>query len=124
MQRSLYWHQGLFLQPQHFQLQDRFTRSMMEPLHQKLVPHFWGVGSMAVKSAALGNRSIGLTSGEFLFQDMTYAVIPDNAVLQPRSFESAWEDGGKPFMVYLVFQESLRYVFIESTDSKSPQYFI
>jgi type VI secretion system protein ImpJ len=50
---------------------------------------------MAVKSAALGNRSIGLTSGEFLFQDMTYAVIPDNAVVQPRSFENAWEDGGK-----------------------------
>ena len=101
MQRPLYWHQGLFLQPQHFQLQDRYTRSLLEPLHQKLQPHFWGVSSMAVKSAALGNRSIGLNSGEFLFQDMTYAVIPDNAVVQPRSFENAWEDGGKPFMVYL-----------------------
>ena len=56
---------------------------------------------MAVKSAALGNRSIGLTSGSFLFQDMTYAVVPDNAVIQSRPFESAWEDGGKPFMVYL-----------------------
>ncbi|MBC2713131.1 MAG: type VI secretion system baseplate subunit TssK [Desulfosarcina sp.] len=101
MERPLYWHQGLFLQPQHFQLQEHYTRSLFEPLHQKLVPYFWGVGSMAVKSAALGNRSIGLTSGEFLFQDMTYAVIPDNAVVQSRSFESAWEDGGKPFMVYL-----------------------
>ena len=101
MERPLYWHQGLFLQPQHFQLQDRYTRSLIEPLHQKLMPHFWGVGSMAVKSAALGNRSIGLTNGEFLFQDMTYAVIPDNAVIQSRSFENAWEDGGKPFMVYL-----------------------
>jgi type VI secretion system protein ImpJ len=74
---------------------------LIEPLHQKLTPHFWGVGSMAVKSAALGNRSIGLTSGSFLFQDMTYAVVPDNAVIQSRPFESAWEDGGKPFMVYL-----------------------
>jgi len=101
MERPLYWHQGLFLQPQHFQLQDRYTRSLIEPLHQNLMPHFWGVGGMAVKSAALGNRSIGLTSGEFLFQDMTYAVIPDNAVIQSRSFENAWEDGGKPFMVYL-----------------------
>ena len=32
---------------------------------------------------------------------MTYAVIPDNAVVQSRSFENAWEDGGKPFKVYL-----------------------
>ncbi|MFO7713037.1 type VI secretion system baseplate subunit TssK [Desulfosarcina sp.] len=101
MERPLYWHQGLFLQPQHFQLQDRFVRSLIEPLHRKMAPHFWGVASMAVKSAALGNRSIGLTSGEFLFQDMSYAVIPDNAVIEPRSFERAWEDGGKPFMVYL-----------------------
>lgn len=101
MEKPLYWHQGLFLQPQHFQLQDRYTLSLMEPLHHQLVPHFWGVGSMVVKSAALGNRSIGLTSGEFLFQDMTYAVIPDNAILPSRSFEGAWEDGGKPFMVYL-----------------------
>jgi len=101
MQRPLYWHQGLFLQPQHFQLQDRFTGSLLEPLHQKLIPHFWGVGSMAVKSAALGNRSIGLTSGEFLFPDHTFAMIPENAVLAPRSFENAWEDGGKPFKVYL-----------------------
>lgn len=89
------------MQPQHFQLQDRFTRSLFEPLHHKLTPHFWGVASMAVKSAALGNRSIGLTRGEFLFPDMTYAVLPDNAVIQSRSFESAWEDGGKPFMVYI-----------------------
>ncbi|BBO88781.1 type VI secretion system baseplate subunit TssK [Desulfosarcina ovata] len=101
MERALYWHQGLFLQPQHFQLQDRFTRSLLEPLHRKLVPHFWGVGRMAVKSASLGNRSIGLNSGEFLFQDMTYAVLPDNAVIQSRSFENAWQDGGKPFMIYL-----------------------
>ncbi len=101
MQRPLYWHQGLFLQPQHFQLQDGFNQSTLTPLHRKLVPHFWGVGGMAVTSASLGNRSIGLTSGEFLFQDMTYAVIPDNAVIASRSFENAWEDGGEPFMIYL-----------------------
>ena len=101
MEIPLYWHQGLFLQPQHFQLQDRFTQSLLEPIYRKRDPHFWGVGSMAVKSAALGNRSIGLNSGEFLFQDMTYAVLPDNAVIRSRSFENAWQDGGKPFLVYL-----------------------
>jgi type VI secretion system protein ImpJ len=101
MEKPLYWHQGLFLQPQHFQLQDRFTQALLAPLHDRMVPYFWGVGRMAVKSAALGNRSIGLTGGEFLFQDMTYAVVPDNAVLPSRSFESAWQDGGKPFLIYL-----------------------
>lgn len=101
MQKPLYWHQGLFLQPQHFQLQDRHTQSLFEPLIHQSLPHFWGVGSMTVKSAALGNRSIGLTDGSFLFGDMTWAVIPDNAVVASRTFEDAWEDGAKPFMIYL-----------------------
>jgi type VI secretion system protein ImpJ len=101
MEKPLYWHQGLFLQPQHFQLQDRFAHSLIEPLHRRFLPHFWGVGGMAVKSAALGNRSIGLTGGEFLFPDRTYAVVPDNAVVASRSFENAWTDGAAPFMVYL-----------------------
>ena len=101
MEKPLYWHQGLFLQPQHFQLQDRYTQSLLEPVIQQAIPHFWGVGSMTVKSAALGNRSIGLTKGSFLFSDMTWAVVPDNAVVPSRTFENAWEDGATPFMVYL-----------------------
>ena len=32
---------------------------------------------------------------------MTYAVIPDNASVEPRKFEGDWVDGGKPFTVYL-----------------------
>jgi type VI secretion system protein ImpJ len=32
---------------------------------------------------------------------MTYAVVPDNATVQPRKFDSDWVDGGKPFTVYL-----------------------
>jgi type VI secretion system protein ImpJ len=101
MERPLYWHQGLFLQPQHFQLQDRYTRSLIEPLHRKLKPHFWGVGSMAVEQAALGTHSFSLSEGSFLFADNTYAVLNENAVMQPRSFETAWEDGGNTFMVFI-----------------------
>jgi type VI secretion system protein ImpJ len=101
MDKPLFWHQGLFLQPQHFQLQDRYTRSLVEPLHRMLMPHFWGVGSMAIEQAALGTRSFSLSGGSFLFADTTYAVLNENAIIQPRSFETAWEDGGNPFMVFI-----------------------
>ena len=101
MEKPLFWHQGLFLQPQHFQLQDRYHSALLEPVYQRLTPHFWGVGSMKVEQAALGNRSFELSSGSFLFADTTYAVLNENAVLQPRSFETAWEDGGKTFKVFL-----------------------
>ncbi|PID40773.1 MAG: type VI secretion system baseplate subunit TssK [Proteobacteria bacterium] len=74
---------------------------MLEPLHQKIKPHFWGVDSMTVESGALSNQTFSLSQGTFLFPDNTYARLNDNARLQPRSFETAWEDGGQAFNVYI-----------------------
>ena len=101
MKRPLFWHQGLFLQPQHFQLKDLYDQSMLTPLHRFLNPHFWGIGDIEIQKAALGNHSFNLLNGNFLFLDMTYTVLPDNAVIQARSFEEAWEEGGKTFTVYV-----------------------
>lgn len=101
MKRPLFWHQGLFLQPQHFQLKDLYDQSLLTPLHRFLNPHFWGVGDVEIQKAALGNHSFNLLNGKFLFPDTTYTVLPDNAVIQARSFEGAWEEGGKTFTVYL-----------------------
>lgn len=101
MDKPLYWHQGLFLQPHHFQLQDRYYSALFEPVYRKIIPHFWGVSSMGVEQAALGNRSFALSNGAFLFPDGTYAVANENALVQARSFETAWKDGGKTFTVFL-----------------------
>ena len=101
MDKPLFWHQGLFLQPQHFQLQDRHHSALFEPVYRNIIPHFWGVGSMVIEQAALGNRSFGLSQGTFLFPDATYAVLNENALVQARSFETAWADGGKTFTVFL-----------------------
>jgi type VI secretion system protein ImpJ len=115
MDKPLFWHQGLFLQPHHFQLQDRYYSALFEPVYRKITPHFWGIGSMVVEQAALGNRSFALSQGTFLFMDATYAVINENALVQARSFETAWEDGGKTFTVFLglkKFSESAENVTV------------
>jgi type VI secretion system protein ImpJ len=101
MERPLFWHQGLFLQPQHFQLQDQYSQSLMAPYNKFLCPHFWGIKKTEIHTAALGNFSFNLMSGEFMFQDMTYVSLPGNAVVSARSFDDAWSDGGKPFNVYV-----------------------
>jgi len=101
MERPLVWHQGLFLQPQHFQLNDLYHASLLTPLQKYLVPHFWGAARLDIREAALGTGSFQLDSGDFVFPDMTYAVIPDNAVVQPRTFDRDWKDASKPFTVYL-----------------------
>jgi type VI secretion system protein ImpJ len=99
--RPLLWHQGLFLQPQHFQLLDRSLQTLVAPFQEHLHPHFWGVCNLEVQRAALGTRSFGLLKGTFLFPDGSYAVLPGNAVTEARSFDEAWIQGGKPFPVYL-----------------------
>jgi len=101
MVKPLFWHQGLFLQPHHFQLNDLYTRSLMEPWYRFMVPHFWGVGSFEIVESSLANYVFDIQKGEFLFPDNSHVIIGENGVIQARSFEKAWEDGGKPFSVYI-----------------------
>ena len=99
MRRPFFWHQGLFLQPQHFQLQDRYVQSLLQPFQTGLQPHFWGVASLTIQEAALGNQTINLLKGEFLFPEQTYVSFPGNALLEARSFSESWVEGGKPLGV-------------------------
>ena len=101
MRRPFFWHQGLFLQPQHFQQQDRYVQSLLQPFQTGLQPHFWGVAGLAIQEAALGNQSINLLKGEFLFPEQTYVSFPGNALLEARSFSESWVEGGKPLGVFV-----------------------
>ena len=101
IQRPVFWQQGLFLQPQHFQLTDLYAQSLLYPFKQFLEPHFWGVGELEIQKAALGNRSFDIARGQFLFPDGSFAMFPGNALLEARSFDEAWVEGGKPFTVFI-----------------------
>ncbi len=99
--KPLFWHQGLFLQPHHFQLQDQYVQSLLLPYQKFIEPYLWGVAQVSVSSAALGNRSFELVKGEFLFPDGAHVSVPDNGIIEPRSFEEDWIEGDKPLMAYL-----------------------
>ena len=101
IEQPLYWHQGLFLQPQHFQLSDQHVRSLFDPYQHYLAPHFWGVYELSVQKAALGTRSFAISRGTFLFPDGSHVSYPGNAQVESRPFEEGWVAGGKPFTVYL-----------------------
>jgi type VI secretion system protein ImpJ len=101
LQRPVFWHQGLFLQPQHFQLADCRLQSEFVPYQRHLMPHFWGVHDMTISTASLGARSFELSGGSFLFPDGSFVALPGTALLESRSFEEGWVSGGKPLLVYL-----------------------
>ncbi len=100
MKRPLFWHQGLFLQPQHFQLSDAYHQSLLEPLYRYAQPHLWGVARCEIQEASLTNRTLHLVEGEFLFADTTLVTLPGNACVAARSFAGDWPGGG-PLNVYL-----------------------
>ncbi len=119
--KPLYWHQGLFLQPQHFQLLDRSFRSLLGPYQQFLLPHFWGAGDIEIQESALENRTFSLLKGNFLFKEGAHVVLPYNARIEARSFEEAWEEGGKPVTVYVGLKrlndEGENVTVLDTTDS-------
>jgi type VI secretion system protein ImpJ len=97
--RPLYWHQGLFLQPQHFQLADLHSQFLAKPGLELSGPYAWGIGDLAVSAPALDNRIFEIERARMLFRDGTYVEFPGNAVIRPRSFETAWVNGDQPFTV-------------------------
>jgi len=101
MERPLFWHQGLFLQPQHLQLADLHAQSLLTPVYRYLCPYPWGIGELEIQTAALDNLNFNLVRGNFVFPDMTYAALPGNAIIEARSFDEAWVEGGKPLGVYV-----------------------
>ena len=101
MERPLFWHQGLFLQPQHLQLADLHFQSLLTPVYRYLCPYPWGVGELEIQAAALDNRTFNLLKGNLIFPDMTFAALPGNAIIEARSFDEAWVEGGQPFTIYI-----------------------
>ncbi len=101
IQRPIFWHQGLFLQPHHFQQNDLYVQGLQAPLRKFLSPFFWGVASFEYSKGALENFTFDLVSGEFLFPDGTFVAFPGNSILAGRSFEEAWGEADKPLTIYL-----------------------
>jgi type VI secretion system protein ImpJ len=103
--KPIFWHQGLFLQPQHFQLSEQFQDARLFPYQSYMQPHFWGVCNIEMLPSSLSHRTCEIESGEFLFPDGTYVSVPDNSVISPRSFEDEWVDPEKPFTIYLALHK-------------------
>ena len=98
---AIYWHQGMFLQPQHLQLAERVQMLQHKPVTQSGLPHFWGAGELTLSAAAVANHRIEIQSATLLFPDQTYIEYPGNAVIAERSFDGAQVASDRPLRVYL-----------------------
>jgi len=99
--RPIYWQEGLFLRPQHFQQQDLYHLHQAS-ITRQLQNHFWwGVLSLAVLDARLNNHIFEIENIELIFQDGTWVKYPGNTQLKPRSFETCWSEQSDILPVYV-----------------------
>jgi type VI secretion system protein ImpJ len=72
------WSEGLFLQPQHFQQQDRYFEQYVENRCQSLVPHSWGFTELEFERDFLKIGKVGLRRLSGVFPDGTPFRMPDD----------------------------------------------
>ena len=72
------WSEGLFLQPQHFQQQDRHFERYVELRCQSLVPHSWGFTEIELERDLLSIGRFGLRRVAGVFPDGTPFRMPDD----------------------------------------------
>ena len=104
--RPLFWGEGLFLQPQHFQQLDGYHEARSRRIQQLLYPFGWGIKSLSIDETALQNFQVEIEHCELVTPEGTILRFqmesaPSNARIVPRSCEDALDPGGAPLGVYL-----------------------
>jgi len=72
------WSEGLFLQPQHFQQQDRYFERYVETRCHSLAPHTWGFTELEVERDFLKLGKFGLRRLSGVFPDGTPFRMPED----------------------------------------------
>jgi type VI secretion system protein ImpJ len=77
------WSEGLFLQPQHFQQQDRYLERYVETRCQALVAYSWGFTEIEFERDFLKIGKVGLRRLAGVFPDGTPFRMPEDDPLPP-----------------------------------------
>src|SRR6267378_6100849 len=72
------WSEGLFLQPQHFQQQERYFERYVEARCHSLVPHGWGFTEIEFERDLLSIGKAALRRVAGVFPDGTPFRMPDD----------------------------------------------
>lgn len=108
LHKPIFWHQGLFLQPQHFQQADAFHQAGAHALFAGQTPHPFGALALDVDVDRFASGVFEVTRGAFVFKDGTLAATPDNALLPARDFRDALAAQNRGLTVYVGLRRSTR----------------
>ena len=75
------WTEGMFLQPQHFQQNDRHVAQQIEARFAHTAPYGWGFASLTLDDAALAQGQIALLGA--------HGTLPDGVAFRIPSHDAA-----------------------------------
>ncbi|MFT0547393.1 type VI secretion system baseplate subunit TssK [Allopusillimonas ginsengisoli] len=84
---SIFWHQGLFLEPQHFQHQDVKLETALARHLMLTVPWPWGYAVLEIDESALQARNVSVSHLAMRWRDGAFTEFPGNARVESRHFE-------------------------------------
>lgn len=84
--KPISWEQGLFLQPQHFQLSDIYHDYKLTTLSRMLMPYLWGAENIRIDMALFANQIFSIEQGRILMPDGTVIEVPTNTMFMSRAF--------------------------------------
>jgi type VI secretion system protein ImpJ len=87
--KALYWHQGLFLQPQHLQYADEYGESLAYQYAALLSGAAQGIARIEIDEAALAGGLLQVTALECVLDDGVLISLPGNAILAARNLNKA-----------------------------------
>jgi len=70
------WYEGMFLQPQHFQQQDRFFENILQNKIRLMSGSAWGFEELVLDTSLISTGKIGILKAKGFFPDGTYFDIP------------------------------------------------
>lgn len=116
MQAKVLWHEGLFMQPQHLQQQDRYLENYTWTLVKENFPCAFGFTQLVINNTSLSTGAIVLQQAAGLMPDGThfdFAELNQQASLQIKS------NAAKNQLVYLCLTASEPNICQVTFDAKS-----
>jgi len=82
MKKTIYWHHGLLLQPQHFQYQDQLMQHALDRVWKTLAGDHWGMVSLSLDENLLADNIVQLKQAGIVFPDGVWAQVNENAQVE------------------------------------------
>ncbi len=102
----IYWHEGLYLKPQHFQRADGYNQTLAFGYIQLAIPYPWGVKHVKLNLGQLSAGIVYLENLDVVFQDGCRAILSENSTTPARRILAEDFDEKDTLKIYVALRKS------------------